>query len=80
MKEPFPIEICQCCMLILANGECCEEEEEECDSAQFMAKTTRGQRDVTLGGPDDELGFSWSHCELCSSRLHGDRYRAYEWS
>lgn len=86
------LSICQCCMLLHANGECCAE---ECH-AQKHSKVPDGQH-VTLGALTGECGHSWpedaeahtegcedlgfrtSACDLCGDPLHGDRYAAALW-
>ena len=71
-----PLDVCETCMLIIANGStdgAYPEDEER--SAEAMEN--RGP--FTLGGIDDmELGFSHFECEICGS-LPGERFRVYEW-
>lgn len=80
--------VCECCMLVAANGECCAEPHEH----QPLGEFGPGER-VALGTGEhtckesareypcepeecdcDVLGFSWSSCEGCGSPLGGDRY------
>jgi hypothetical protein len=51
--------------------------EEEDDPAPFdvWMKHERAEQLEALDGADD-LGFSWSSCDLCRSGLGGDRYAA----
>lgn len=66
--EMTPISICQCCLLVLANGECCDEH----DGPEPMNKLAG----YWVAPGDGEGGFSWTECEGCGQTLGGDRYEA----
>lgn len=81
-------EVCMCCMLTHANGECCAEDHEY----EPLSKVP-DTADVSMGLLDSEhvetctradrladrcecerLGFRSSDCEGCGSPYHGDRF------
>lgn len=89
--ESYTILVCRCCLLSLANGECCAEE--DCHSTNSEWSISDGDHVVPGCGteecghawPEDadahtenceDRGFSTSACELCGDHLHGDRYAA----
>lgn len=41
-KDYGLIWVCQCCMLVMANGECCSDDEHGGDSIEPLAKITNG--------------------------------------
>ncbi len=87
------IDLCQCCMLCAANGECCAEPHDD----EPLSKITRPYS-ITFGLLEDEhsdrctpadreagcdcdsLGFcDWNRCGGCGSSLAGDRWRLTLW-
>ncbi|GGK13120.1 hypothetical protein GCM10010124_02080 [Pilimelia terevasa] len=84
------IAVCQCCMLIHANGECCDSDDHGGDGCEPL-NLLEGQ-DIALGGehepgcpngPDGPRdtdcaceidNHSTSSCDGCGSTLHGERH------
>lgn len=52
--------VCQCCMLVLANGECCDADTHGGDSCEPLSQVKAGE-DWTLGLLDEH------HDEMCTS-------------
>lgn len=90
----YQVEICLCCMLVHANGECCEGNvpDEEVATHGLPDGTWPEGTELTLGRLDHEsvcgatceggcedAGFSWSSCHWCGSSLGGDRFYAVAW-
>jgi hypothetical protein len=89
----FTIWVCQCCMLVAANGECCDE---HVDGQGVLSRIAEGYR-VTLGSSSEEhrdtctsvdrregcdcdyIDLSQSWCEGCGSTLHGERHALTVW-
>ena len=73
---PVEIEICQDCLMLVANGEGPE------DVAEALAERWPDET-ITLGRigreDDSEAFFSWQDCDGCGSKLGGDRYYATGW-
>lgn len=79
--------VCQCCMLVHANGECCDETHEKKPLSEIkptddlsMGLLTEDHAD-TCTPADREEGcdcekkeFSWDACDGCGSNDGGDRY------
>lgn len=64
------LEICICCLLVAANGECCAEPHEH-----EPLSTADGH---VVADSGETLGFHYTHrCDGCGSYLGGDRYRAW---
>ena len=88
MAETIALAVCYDCLHEIAN-------DETPDGADPERKPRAGTEEweVTLGGEHGEyceletrgecdcedLGFSWCPCDLCTSRLGGDRYAATAW-
>jgi hypothetical protein len=76
------IDICQCCLLLLANGICCEPD--DCGTADRLAQRWPATDwHITLGKTTDECGHDWrdpedqeAHSEGCEQ--HGFSWRACE--
>lgn len=80
---------CVDCVLFIANGD--EPEHDDRDGDVPLAERVDAAWDgwsLTIGWYDDDtkddlydLGFSWSSCDCCGSRLGGDRNKvtAYRW-
>lgn len=66
--------VCMCCMILAANGELCEcENQQDEHPAGLLGKLTNGEH-VVVG---DEYGFSRSGCEGCGTTYHGDRFEVF---
>lgn len=79
--------VCQCCLFMHANGECCADDDHGGDGCEPLSEITGGFS-VSLGmgrenhecdDPDDDCDcetntFSTSQCEGCGSWLHGERH------
>lgn len=82
LKDIIDLAVCQCCILAIANGDVCDCPKGHADDVtRGMARETAKGAYIVAGGSDDEetwgdLGFSWSACDVCRSRLAGDRHRA----
>lgn len=86
------ISVCECCMFVHANGECCADDHE-----REPLNLIGDGRSVTMGLTEDEhaenctpadredgcdcesQGFSWQSCEGCGSSLGGDRFALTLW-
>ena len=93
--NPCELSICVDCMMVLANGESTYSDDESERVHHAGMAEQLGDYDVTLGrltpndvceGSEhdsdcvcDQLGFSWSLCDGCGSKLGGDRYAATLW-
>lgn len=66
------LSVCECCLLMAANGECCADAEHGGDGKEPLSLATGH---VVPG--TEALGFSWGTCEGCGSTLAGDRYQAF---
>ncbi len=84
------ISVCLTCMFIHANGEYPGDPDDIDPNEPEPWALLTDNEDPAMGGehnerctPEDreegcdcdDLGFSWSPCEGCGSRLGGDRYR-----
>lgn len=76
MEHLGDLSVCVDCILYLANGD--EPEGEEAAEVIKRALMWKMAEGITVVACGDELGFSWSACELCGSRLGGGRYKAAE--
>ena len=74
------IEVCVCCALAIANGDVCD-----CPGDHASAVTRGMERECKDGwqihvgrsdGGDDSPFFSHQSCDVCVSRLAGDRHPA----
>jgi hypothetical protein len=90
--ESHPIRVCVDCLIFLANGEYTPPDprywpeepatidelaariDREWPSADGWHLTTGSEEDDD--GESDGVGFSWSPCDACGSRLGGDRHYA----
>ena len=70
-----PLDVCETCMLIVANGDTCGAYSEADEKRSAEAMSDRGP--LTLGG-ETEPEFSHFECDVCGS-LPGERFRVYEW-
>lgn len=85
----YTIWICQCCIGMLANGECCHGEYHEREPLSIYSA-----RELTPGmsrdehsedcDPDDDcdcdqINFSTSSCDACGDWHHGTRHAATAW-
>lgn len=74
--------VCQCCMLVHANGECCDDDAHDTEPWAQLPEgwhPAMGVEDHNDGCDRDncecgDLGFSWQSCDGCGSALGGDRY------
>jgi len=82
--EPVDLSVCGDCMIMHANGEA--PTDPQADQPEPWALYATKPADIGMGGgcrydcaedecECDQLGFSWSNCDGCGSRLGGDRYR-----
>ena len=69
--ETYDFEGCSDCLMFVANGDMPEDREGFVEDFELW---TEGFV-ICLGDNDIDLGFSWSRCECCGSRLGGDRHR-----
>lgn len=67
---------CVDCILFLANG---DEPEDREGLAEDIAEMWPDYHLVPAGGEDSEPWFSWSPCEVCGSRLGGNREAVAFW-
>lgn len=88
------ISVCECCMFVHANGECCAEDHDReplsliGDGASVTMGLSADEHNENCTPKDreveacecDQLGFSWSSCEGCGSSLGGDRYALTLWN
>jgi hypothetical protein len=72
------LELCVCCTLLVANGECCEDSDAHSDAqVAQLGEGREGAAGLVLACDEDCEGwFSWSSCDGCGSRLGGDRHPA----
>lgn len=70
------VEGCTDCILFLANGDIPEERP---DLPDDIAALWEGYHLAPAGGEDSEPYFSWSPCEVCGSRLGGNREPVAYW-
>jgi hypothetical protein len=88
-EEPTVVQwVCQCCMLVLANGECCAETHDAEPMNKFddihatlgMLKEEHADECDGEGACDCERkDFSWSSCDGCGSILGGERHAVTGW-
>lgn len=86
------IDLCQCCTLVVANGECCADDQHGGDGIEPLSALD-GRFHVSLGLTADEHSeycdreadgecdcdreeFATSRCDGCGSYLAGSRYAA----
>jgi hypothetical protein len=72
------INICETCLVLVANGEHapCDEPCEACDNyAAAVASLAEDGYRVALGTGGEGF-FSWSPCDLCGDPYGGHRYEA----
>lgn len=86
VKIHSEIQVCECCLLVLANGECCAEYHEveplsvwASDDTVHLAIGGEHSDNCTMEDRDEgcdceDKGFSWSPCGGCDSGYGGDRY------
>lgn len=95
MNETWTIWVCQCCMLMHANGECCSDDEHGGDSLEPWNLLKEGEH-ITMGlaeHPDyclqgrgeDECDcetdtYSTRQCQGCGSWMYGERHAFTLWS
>jgi hypothetical protein len=79
--ETYDIDVCGDCQYAIAYSasEVHDAEEGWYDAfdAGVARETAEGFDLVSGGGESDELGYSWSSCDLCRLGIHGDRFRAH---
>lgn len=66
--------VCTDCMIYIANGDLPEDIASEPERLQNMKYYS--QELYSINCDECELGFSWSMCECCGTRLGGDRWLA----
>lgn len=83
-QETWSGEMCVDCLVLLANGETPAEMSER-ETEEWLAAIDRawpeseGWHLAPACGEDCEGGFSWSSCDVCGSRLGGDRHDVAAW-
>lgn len=76
MSEYSEGKACADCLMLLANDET-PPEMSEVETAEYLANVARhtAGSEVVVNCPEEcEGGFSWSPCDVCGSRLGGDRH------
>ena len=73
------ISVCGCCMLMHANGECCDQPHGTDDYPEPLSDLTADQHITVTLADGDEGYFSWGRCGSCGSRLGGTRFDACLW-
>lgn len=78
MNEPNKILVCTDCMLMAANGEA----DPDLDFEMWQSAVNKLWPPdkygwLSIGGEDEDYGFSWSSCDYCGSNLGGDRFTGY---
>jgi hypothetical protein len=89
---PFKMAVCVDCMLLICNGDDPSDEQDHHERDDARARLdndpitpgwifTESEQEIFDNGGEvsDDLGFSWSRCDYCLSRLGGDRFRATAW-
>jgi hypothetical protein len=72
MDEQYRLNGCVDCVMAIANDEYPDDDER---SRAILAGESKWWNEgyVVVNGSDDEGHFSWQPCDLCGSRLGGDR-------
>ena len=71
----YPLDVCETCMLIVANGSTDGAYSEADEERSAEAMVNRGP--LALGDVEENPEFSHRECDICGA-LPGERFRVYE--
>jgi hypothetical protein len=77
MTEIIELEGCTDCVLYLANGDVPDEDSGW--SPEAVERNWKGYNVCVAGDENSEEYFSWRPCEVCGSKLGGNRYPCAAW-
>lgn len=76
MKNYVDGNLCDCCFILLANGEHCE----PCDHSKYPLMAHLEGEDVTPNCEDDcGVSFEWGVCDGCGEHIGGTLHRVAVW-
>ena len=73
MRETYTLSLCSCCVLMDANGECCDHDHE------YVPLSRIGAEERMVMEQESEVYFSHARCDGCGSPYGGDRYDFVAW-
>ena len=72
--EIIDVNGCVDCLMLAANGELPPENSPEEDKKLENAFVSLADQGFSVCAGDGEGSFSWSSCDICDSKLGGDRF------
>lgn len=75
LDDIHELSVCSDCIMLAANGETPVNMNEE-ETAEYIARVETHTAGLHVAAGGEDLGFCKSACDMCGTRLAGDRFAA----